>query len=331
MTLPQRVLSPTPRPRGAPPEHHDGRAERRARHRFAADRGTALLAGPFLPHEIAWAILILVVLGSLVTASRVAPVEALVWVAITALTVAPILVNRARPGVASWRARLFVFLLTMNAAYFRMAAVVAATGRGSHDAPLQALDRRLFGDVLPRLTDRFAHPLLTELLSACYFLLFPYILASCLRWAARVRTVPGTAQRFYAGFFAIYAVGFLGYLLVPARGPWLDMPEAFAAPLGGGWIARLNDAVVRRGTNHVDVFPSLHVAASAYMLLFDRRHDPARFRRWLVPVLGLWVSTIYLRYHYGVDVLAGLALAAAALLLAERWPSRSRTAPFPVA
>ena len=331
MTRPQRALSQPPRPRGAPPEHHDSRAPCRARHRFVADRSAAALAGSFLPHEIAWAILIVVVLGSLVTAPGAALAELLAWLAIAALTVAPILVNRLRPGVAWWRARLFVFLLTMNAAYFRMGAVVAATGRRSHDAQLQAIDRRLFGDVLAVLADRIAHPLLTELLSACYFLLFPYILASCLRWASRVRTVPGVAQRFYAGFFTLYAVGFLGYLLVPARGPWLDLPHAFAAPLGGGWIARMNDAVVRQGTNHVDVFPSLHVAASAYMLFFDLRHDRARFRRWVLPVLGLWLATIYLRYHYGVDVLAGLALAAAALLLAERWPPRARAALFPLA
>ena len=49
--------------------------------------------------------------------------------------------------------------------------------------------------------------------------------------------------------------------------------------------------------------------AHLVLLFFDRRHSPERFRRLVVPVAILWISTIYLRYHYFVDVLAGFALA----------------------
>jgi membrane-associated phospholipid phosphatase len=46
-----------------------------------------------------------------------------------------------------------------------------------------------------------------------------------------------------------------------------------------------------------------------------------RFRRWLFAallpvVLGLVVSTLYLRMHYAVDLVAGAAVGAAAVLLA---------------
>jgi membrane-associated phospholipid phosphatase len=45
-------------------------------------------------------------------------------------------------------------------------------------------------------------------------------------------------------------------------------------------------------------------------------------------VLGLWVSTIYLRHHYAVDLLAGWALAPLALWLAPRidgwWAKKQR-------
>ena len=69
------------------------------------------------------------------------------------------------------------------------------------------------------------------------------------------------------------------------------------------------------GSNKVDVFPSLHCAISAFILFFHRVHAPNCFRWVLVPTIGLWVATIYLRYHYFVDVLAGFALAAFALML----------------
>jgi membrane-associated phospholipid phosphatase len=74
-------------------------------------------------------------------------------------------------------------------------------------------------------------------------------------------------------------------------------------------------AIYPLGTNGADVFPSLHCAVSAFILGFDARHDPRAFRRWMLPVIGLWLSTIYLRFHYFVDVAAGFALAALALIV----------------
>jgi membrane-associated phospholipid phosphatase len=48
--------------------------------------------------------------------------------------------------------------------------------------------------------------------------------------------------------------------------------------------------------------------------------------------VGLWVSTIYLRHHYVVDLLAGFALAPVALWAAPRldrwWAARQRALGF---
>ena len=66
------------------------------------------------------------------------------------------------------------------------------------------------------------------------------------------------------------------------------------------------------------VFPSLHCAVTLYLLLFDRQHRPARFKLLLLPCIALWFSTLYLRYHYFIDVLCGFALSAFALWLANR-------------
>jgi membrane-associated phospholipid phosphatase len=52
-------------------------------------------------------------------------------------------------------------------------------------------------------------------------------------------------------------------------------------------------------------------------------------------VAGLWVSTVYLRHHYVVDLLAGWALAPIALVLAPRldawWARRQRSLGFATA
>jgi membrane-associated phospholipid phosphatase len=38
----------------------------------------------------------------------------------------------------------------------------------------------------------------------------------------------------------------------------------------------------------------------------------------LLPIVGLWAATLYLRYHYLVDVLCGFALAIVGLCVARR-------------
>lgn len=130
-------------------------------------------------------------------------------------------------------------------------------------------------------------------------------------------------KKFVIGLFSIYGIGFLGYSLVPAAGPFVAMAGQFTVPLNGWWFTGWNTAVVTRGSNGVDVFPSLHCAVSAFLLFFDRLHKPWRFRLYLVPCVGLWCSTIYLRYHYFVDVACGFVLAAFGLWLAGRYPRQA--------
>jgi len=69
----------------------------------------------------------------------------------------------------------------------------------------------------------------------------------------------------------------------------------------------------------VDVFPSVHVAASLYLLLFDWQHCRRRFWWVLGPCLVLWWATVYLRFHYFVDLLAGVAVALIGWWMARKY------------
>ena len=105
----------------------------------------------------------------------------------------------------------------------------------------------------------------------------------------------------------------------PAAGPWVAMAGEFSGPLEGGRLPQGNAAIVRMESNGVDVFPSLPCAVPSFLLAFDFVYRRWRFWCYLVPAVGLWVSTVYLRYHYFIDVLAGFALAALAMTIATRW------------
>jgi membrane-associated phospholipid phosphatase len=90
-----------------------------------------------------------------------------------------------------------------------------------------------------------------------------------------------------------------------------DYPEAFSVPLSGGFLTRLNATIVAQGSSVYDVFPSLHVLVTCVLLNHDWRYVRRRFQVMVLPALGLLFSTIYLRYHYAVDLAAGFALFAA--------------------
>jgi membrane-associated phospholipid phosphatase len=206
---------------------------------------------------------------------------------------------------SSWRLRLLFYPLAMNLLYPLLRSGIPAVHSGLEDVVLQAADRWLIGSNLSIRMQPLVHPAVTDLLSFCYLLYFTYLISSQAWYFFDDLAL---LKSFYAGMFALYGLGYLGYSILPARGPYLTMADQFTVPLTGGWFTHMNAWLVMKGSNRVDVFPSLHCANTLFILLFDLRHRRWRFWLFLVPCLGIWLSTIYLRYHYFVDMVCGFAL-----------------------
>ena len=214
-------------------------------------------------------------------------------------------------GVWAGRLRLFAFVPLMCFVFQDLRRSIPLFHPGHADSLLQMLDLRLLGLSLPQwFAGRFG-ALPTEIMSLCYGLFFPYLLASAIGW---LFAPPRKAQAFYTGLFTLYAAGFTGYTLLPALGPYATM--AFDTPVHGYGMTRLLLATVPFGTNRADAFPSLHCAVTAFLLGFELLAGSRR-RALLCagPVAVLWLSTLALRFHYGVDVLAGFGLAGLCLAL----------------
>jgi membrane-associated phospholipid phosphatase len=257
-----------------------------------------------LPHEIAMGAFLLFTEVRLLLAEGPLGAHTLLYAGLIAANLLAI-------RFASWRIRLLYYPIAMNILFWSMGSVVAVFHPGKEDGLLQQIDRAMLGASPCTRLHSLESPLLTELMSFCYLLFFPYLTLTLVSY---YRGDLDRARRFYAGLFTIYGIGFFGYTLIPAVGPYATM--AFQAPLTGGVLTDLNARVVAAGTTGVDVFPSLHCAVSLYLLVFDARHARRRFWILLVPVVGLCFSTIYLRYHYAIDVLVGFALAGLALSVA---------------
>src|SRR4030095_6198372 len=129
---------------------------------------------------------------------------------------------------------------------------------------------------------------------------------------------------FVTGLAVLYALSFLGYLFLPARGPIVQMAGAFTVPIDGGAFPRMNVRSVGQGGGPHGAFPSLHVGASLFATLFDLRHrNPLRALIYFPLVAMIALATLVLRYHSAVALVAALALAllavhAARVLIARR-------------
>lgn len=203
--------------------------------------------------------------------------------------------------------------------YFQaIAAFVPALGQESRDPLLLAMDEHLFGVTPAVWMQSIASVAMTELMSVCYlsFVVYLHVAVIYAAWMPN-----SDVRRFSNWLFSVYAIGLPGYLLVPALGPGLAFPELFDEPIHGWLFTSLNQGIVDGGSSVYSVFPSLHLLITLTLLEFDRRHHPRRFRIMLLPAFGLIVSTMYLRYHYAIDLLVGAEVfLIAVLLFRERRP-----------
>jgi nicotinamide riboside transporter PnuC len=81
------------------------------------------------------------------------------------------------------------------------------------------------------------------------------------------------------------------------------------------------ETAVRSGGAMLDIFPSLHTALPTLFALHSFRHRQRRPYRqsWLLvsaAVVNIVIATLFLRWHYAVDVMAGVLLAVSAQRIA---------------
>ncbi len=207
-----------------------------------------------------------------------------------------------------------------------------------YDQLLIAADRWIFGVNPTQWIYQFATPVLTEILQTAYF---SYYLIFILVGVEIFRRYP--IEDFdRAAFLIVYGfyLSYLGYFLLPAVGPRFtlhdfsaidrDLPgvfltDIFRSIINAGESIRSTDpnpaAVVQR-----DVFPSGHTQLTlvcAYLAFHYRLKS-----RWVVAALTalLILATVYLRYHYVVDLLAGAVFFVFTIWTGtklERWWNRS--------
>ncbi len=197
------------------------------------------------------------------------------------------------------------------------------------EALLAGWDRALFGGVSPSLwLEAYTTPQLTQWLTVAYAFFIPYLYLSI---PLGVLCRPETERRdFVDGLALLYGLSFLGYLFLPAGGPSRFYAGQFMADLSGGALYQMVVHTSYQGGLH-GAFPSLHVGASLFICLFDLKRNRLRGLMYAPLVLGIAAATLVLRWHYVVDVLAGVALVIALTYLINKRQPRAVQPTVPAA
>jgi len=226
---------------------------------------------------------------------------------------------RPRPGTASYKVQTvfrYWYPLPYVAACYKVMAVLIPPVRGvQFDAEMARLDLALWGANPTVWLERLYAPWFTELLQIAYSLFVPVVLlVAVLLWWQRRRE----AFRYYAFLIALgFLASYVGYLLVPVRGPRFLLAGIQRLELRGLWLFPwLQQALDRLESAHYDCFPSGHTELTLLAWWGSRQISTNLFRGFSVYSVLILFATVYLRYHYTVDVFAGAALAAVLLVMA---------------
>jgi hypothetical protein len=250
---------------------------------------------------------------------------ALALFTVTTCTILLVRGEIVRPGkmrALLYRLGLFAPMLT---SYFELRFLLPALQPHLLDQQLYALDRAIFGTTPSLFLAHFNHRPVVEWISFFYYSYF-YLLAAIilptLFFDKGVRL-----RQFLVGALVVCAGGHVIYTLVPGVGPFRTID--FAAPIDGGfWWHQVQTTVAQAGAQ-LDIFPSLHTAYPVYFTLHAwayRREQPFRYTWFLIAIFTahMVAATMFLRWHWFVDVVAGAALASAARAIAVAVERRER-------
>jgi len=146
-----------------------------------------------------------------------------------------------------------------------------------------------------------------------YFPLWPFIALICY-WSG------GTcaANDYLLNVSLANVVCFLGFIIFPVASPLYHAPHLYTVPLEGGFFTWCGEWIRHNQHYAGGSLPSPHCADGSIMLAMLYRYNRNLFYLSLPVFLTLYVSTVYGRYHYAWDGIAGIISAIVVLKLSSQ-------------
>ncbi len=197
--------------------------------------------------------------------------------------------------------------------YFLLGSYLPLVNPRNLDAELYAIDLRFFGFEASLGFDRHISGWASEWFAFFYFCYFFLLLAHSVP-IVMGSTDQRLVSEFSIGILVLFCIGQIVYSLVPGYGPVRELAGQFGSHFPHGlWLDSVMVTVASGGAQK-DIFPSLHTAAPVFLTLFSFRNRRVLPFGYTWPIMAFFagnivIATMYLRWHWVIDVVAGLMLA----------------------
>jgi len=184
------------------------------------------------------------------------------------------------------------------------------------DAKLIMIDYMIFQNHPTLILEKITYPILTDILQIAYstYYFIPIVFGILL-----LRN--GQKKEFERSLFLVlfcFYLSYLGYILFPALGPRFSISHLQTVKLEGFLIAdEIQNILNKLEGIKRDAFPSGHTGIALTILylsfIFQRK-----FFWFSLPIISALIfSTVYCRYHYVIDIIAGIFLTIITVLIGE--------------
>jgi membrane-associated phospholipid phosphatase len=209
--------------------------------------------------------------------------------------------------IYDWSPLLFVPIF-----YKEIGVLTTSVSQVTYDDVLTRLEHQYFPYVMAmHHQNRANSTLLSEYLHFCYLSFYGLLYGVPLYFYLQHETL-----WFEKSIFMMLLLFFLCYIThswIPVCGP-RNLFDKINDHRSDGVCFKLVHTILAKGSTHGTAFPSGHTGIATVVLLITWYAETPLFYYLLPLGLGLIVSTIYGRFHYMLDLIAGLFYAGVAFL-----------------
>lgn len=216
--------------------------------------------------------------------------------------------------------RLFYPLIYLFVIFESFFMILPFINTHRYDEVLANIDYNLLGVHPTVWIEHWVKPWLTDLLYLLYIFYFPMPLF-ILVWLYKKKKYVDLDKSIFIYMLTYYGA-YLFYFLVPAQGPRFYQPlmELQQKSLDGIFLAQPIRSIINfLEPNKYDAFPSLHAAISLTTLMTMFRYNKKMAWIFLPVITGIFISLVYCRYHYVIDIIAGITWSVITFIVGSKY------------
>ena len=187
---------------------------------------------------------------------------------------------------------------------------------GFFDFWINNLEFNLLGNYPTVFLEKYSIPILNEYFLLAYFSYYFLLPVSgiALYFSKKIKEF----DRMVFASAVVFYISYLGFIFFPVEGPRYALSAFHQIPIKGFMFVPLAQWIVKVGGLHGGCMPSSHVAVACVVFIFVYKYSRRLFYFLGPLIISLFIGTVWGRFHYILDVLAGIIVGLLSLYLVEK-------------